>query len=78
MAFVMSHGWLLESQGNLFSLNEMRDGVKRHEHRLRCSHWLVAWTICRIVVDTGDYPLGYEVDGIGITCANMKCYSGRQ
>lgn len=38
MAFVMSNGWLLESQGNLFSLNEMRDGVKRHEHRLRCSN----------------------------------------
>ena len=28
MAFVISNGWLLESQGNLFSLNEMRDGVK--------------------------------------------------
>lgn len=29
-------------------------------------------------MDTGDYPLGYEVHGIGITCANMKCYSERQ
>jgi len=70
MAFVMSHGWLLESQGNLFSLNEMRDGVKRHEHRLRCSHWLVAWTICRIVVDTENHN---EAFGLVVRRMAMNC-----
>lgn len=62
MAMVMGNGWLLESQGNLFFLNEMRNGVKRHEQCLHCSNWLFARTICRIVVDTENYHEsgGYE------------------